>query len=380
MSQFLNQKILYIYRGNEEMNLLKIGLNLLRDSKLLAKSKGKELFSFATRHQSRTTVAQGFNESSLLLCHMTDYAPVNGVIRSARDSVFAKTGVNSIRDSVHFSLNHPVKGHICGNWDNKKYCVMIPFDSALKVNDKGKFVAGYTADIFTSGSVRLPKGSVIVRYNKRLKPGRYIVRDASKIKQFKDTHGILLIDSAVPPAQISDNVIRKLGYDVFDESFSAGIVGKTKKNCVTNMKKFNTMAQRNGIIPMTHSASPNAIIEMLFAAFAAGGKYENKAEVLEIIKGINKISKQSKIPLEIDIDMFYKLVEKSKTPKQALELIKNEMNLKPTLVANYKKFIPDRETAKRIQQQYIFLSKEIISQYDKNLNAIQKPTIKKLFG
>ncbi|MBP3848041.1 hypothetical protein J6I39_09890, partial [bacterium] len=62
-----------MYRGNEEMNLLKIGLNLLRDSKLLAKSKGKELFSFATRHQSRTTVAQGFNESSLLLCHMTDY-------------------------------------------------------------------------------------------------------------------------------------------------------------------------------------------------------------------------------------------------------------------------------------------------------------------
>ena len=363
------------------MSLAKIGLNLFRDSKLLARSNGgRELFSFATRHPSRTTVAQGFNESSLLLCHMTDYAPVNGIIRSTRDSVFAKTGVNSIRDSVHFSINHTVKGHMGGNWDNKKYCIMLPFNSALKANDKGKFVAGYTADIFTSGSVRLPKGSVIVRHNKRLKPGKYIVRDASKIKQFKDTHGILLIDSSVPPTQISDNVIRKLGYDVFDESFTAGIVGKTKKSCITNMKKFNTMAQRNGIIPMTHSASPNVIIEMLFAAFAAGGKYINKAEVLEIIKGIKKMTKHSNIPLEIDIDMFYKLVEKSKTPKQALELIKKEMNLKPTLVANFKKVIPDKKTAKRVQQQYIFFSKEVIRQFDETLDAIQKPTIKKLFG
>lgn len=363
------------------MSLSKICLNLFMDSKLLARSNGgRKLFSFATRHPSRTTVAQGFNESSLLLCHMTDYAPVNGIIRSARDSVFAKTGVKSIRDSVHFSMNHTVKAHIGGNWDNKKYCIMIPFDSALKANDKGKFVAGYTADIFTSGSVRLPKGSVIVRHNKRLKPGKYIVRDASKIKQFKDTHGILLIDSSVLPAQISDNVIRKLGYDVFDESFTAGIVGKTKKSCITNMKKFNTMAQRNGIIPMPHSASPNIVVQMLFASLAAGGKYKNKAELLDMIKEIKTMSTKTNIPVEIDIDMFYKLVEKSKTPKQALYLIKKEMNLIPTLVSNYKKIVPDKKTAKLVQNQYLNFSKLALEKLDKTLDAFQKPTIKKLFG
>ena len=48
------------------MNLAEIGLNLLRDAKLLARSKGgKQLFSFASRHPLRTTVTQGFNENSL---------------------------------------------------------------------------------------------------------------------------------------------------------------------------------------------------------------------------------------------------------------------------------------------------------------------------
>ncbi len=93
----------------------------------------------------------------LVAVHMTDYLPVNGEIKSL-NSVFPNL---SLRNTVHFALNHPVASHIEGNWDNRKYAVLAPLKNLS--NEKENHLTNFNVvDTFFVGDVKLPKGSTVI--------------------------------------------------------------------------------------------------------------------------------------------------------------------------------------------------------------------------
>lgn len=110
------------------------------------------------------------NISDLVLVHLTDYIPEDGVIKSSKDAgVTVEQSIEiggetytiqypSERGSVHFCLNGEVESHNYGNWDGMKYAIIIP----LEKMDMQSIVGGISVDIYTRGSVQIPEGSYIL--------------------------------------------------------------------------------------------------------------------------------------------------------------------------------------------------------------------------
>lgn len=113
-------------------------------------------------------IPREYNEKgmeSIVLVHKTDYIPHSSKIRSNRDAKAIagtietkfndgsdyKIDVPSKRRTVHFSMNGEVGSHSYGNWDSKKYAIIIPFNDIPKEN----IAAVNTADTWTKDSVRL---------------------------------------------------------------------------------------------------------------------------------------------------------------------------------------------------------------------------------
>ena len=113
-------------------------------------------------------IPREYNEKgmeSIVLVHKTDYIPHSSKIRSNRDAKAIagtietkfndgsdyKIDVPSKRRTVHFSMNGEVGSHSYGNWDSKKYAIIIPFNDIPKEN----IAAANPEDTWTKDSVRL---------------------------------------------------------------------------------------------------------------------------------------------------------------------------------------------------------------------------------
>lgn len=113
-------------------------------------------------------IPREYNEKgmeSIVLVHKTDYIPHSSKIRSNRDAKAIagtietkfndgsdyKIDVPSKRRTVHFSMNGEVGSHLYGNWDSKKYAIIIPFNDIPKEN----IAAANPEDTWTKDSVRL---------------------------------------------------------------------------------------------------------------------------------------------------------------------------------------------------------------------------------
>ena len=85
-------------------------------------------------------------ERDLIMVHKTNFLPINGVMYSARDTgaktfvTFTLNGKNHQieylvgNDTLHFALNGPVRDHMLGNWNDKKYAILIPYNEVEKSN------------------------------------------------------------------------------------------------------------------------------------------------------------------------------------------------------------------------------------------------------
>lgn len=108
--------------------------------------------------------------SDLVLIHKTEYPPIDSIIKSSKDAgALGKSSFwvgekeyyvryPSERETVHFCLNGEVESHNMGDFDNRKYAIIIPF----KAMDRSNIVGGNTVDTYTKGSVDIPKGSYIL--------------------------------------------------------------------------------------------------------------------------------------------------------------------------------------------------------------------------
>lgn len=100
--------------------------------------------------------------SDLVLVHVTDYLPKDGIIRTPKSagatlnaSFYGKEfKVARERETIHFCVNGCVSSHEFGNFD-AKYAIIIP----LKNINKEKIEDGCLVDIFAKDDFEIPAGS-----------------------------------------------------------------------------------------------------------------------------------------------------------------------------------------------------------------------------
>ncbi len=316
------------------MGLGKIALKLFRSR--MVNDNSKKLFSFATKH-SLFDKSGEFSQDGLVLVHLTDFAPTEGIIKTAKDAI------GHTRNSVHFAVNHAVVSHGMGNWSARKYAVIMPFESTVKKKGN-KIIGGVATDLYSRGSIKIPKGSVIVRHNANIPKGKYRVVDSSKIEEFKKLKGIKVIESSEENMpKVTDDIITKLGYETKSTSFPLRW-GKEygDNNGYEMLDKFNKFLKRHKMKPMFHSYTPNGRIEAICEnlGFRAGHsntwivKDKNgeiilnyKDKYIKILEDIVENAKTHNYKSEYDISKLIEIINNSKTPKDAERTILKCFNL-----------------------------------------------------
>ena len=291
-----------------------------------------ELFSFAKQHKFLTSDGK-ISEDGLALVRLDDDIPKNGILRTVRDKIKGPEGSKGSRNSLHFAINHPVQAVACENsqrysWANKKHAYILPF------NEVKNIVGGNPVDIYTKGSVKLPKGTVIIRQNRSIPEGKYKVIDAEKIKKFKNLHGVKVIETAQTPHEATPYILEKLGYEV-----------KPCGNCSwadTIDKNFLDFMKSKNLFVSMHSYTPNARIEFMIEAIAdrayfnmgwqlksTTGEtlYNYRDAFAKCIDSIENMAKKYNYPLDFDTKKLKKIIEKAKTPQQAMAKIQKELKL-----------------------------------------------------
>ena len=171
------------------------------DSSLFSWAKKQPEYSF---HQMKP--------NSVALVHMTNFFPKNGEILSTNLATKAIDGVGASRTTIHFCLNKPVVEHIYGKgWSTMDYAIILPFKEVMKNTPKSKMLCGINEDFMFQDLVKLPKGSVIVKYNPNVPSGNFLTSDAFE--------GIKLVESSNRKlSQSADTVIKKMGFTTYDDA------------------------------------------------------------------------------------------------------------------------------------------------------------------
>jgi hypothetical protein len=97
------------------------------------------------------------SEKDFVLVHKTNHLPIGGMIHPSMQP-------NRLRSTVHCTLNGWVANYRLNDWDSCKYTILIPFD-ALDAQAKSQIVTFNPIDTFFLGSLKLPKGSIIIGKN-----------------------------------------------------------------------------------------------------------------------------------------------------------------------------------------------------------------------
>ena len=275
------------------------------------------------------------NENALCLVHMSDFGPSAGKIMSVRDAMGAS------RNSVHFTLNHPVESHSLGSWEKCKFAYIMPYKATKEANAASKIIEGLPHDLYTNGSVTIPEGSVIVKYNKNIESGKVL------LSTDKNLSGVKIIETSDDVYGTVNDVIEKMGYTKATPNNVGGFSSRTStketitEDLTTECQAWMNFCKTQGIKPMQHGYSPNGtaeqIIETLYM-MATTNKWKNgsfnsdyKKIILESIEAIKKRVNEDGYFVSMDLDKLAEIVSKSFTPRIALYRIKHQMNIKPIL-------------------------------------------------
>lgn len=88
----------------------------------------------------------------LIAVHLTDTFPEDGILRTR-----FSYDPSIIRDTIHFSINGSVGSHMYGNWDNKRYAILVPLERI-----KDRIVNYNPVDTFILGDLELSESSWIL--------------------------------------------------------------------------------------------------------------------------------------------------------------------------------------------------------------------------
>ena len=164
----------------------------------------KKLFSWAKRKPALSMTK--VNPESLVMVHRTNYFPQGGKILSRSASTRNTNGISEYRPTIHFALNKSVTEHAYGaSWNCMEYSIILPFKETVESMPKSKVIGGIQDDFFFIDSVKLPKGSIIIKRNSD------IAKDQLKVSEIFD--GVRLVETSTDDMKkTTDLIIEKMGY------------------------------------------------------------------------------------------------------------------------------------------------------------------------
>ncbi|HBG48654.1 MAG TPA: hypothetical protein DDW90_03970 [Cyanobacteria bacterium UBA9971] len=315
---------------------------------------------------------------NLVAVHLTDYMPVNGIIKTTRAATKDANGASAYRNTVHFALNHGVYEHQLGNWNDKKIAVLAPLDGIMRSNSRENIIGGEIKDFFIKDSVKLPEGSIIVRHNPDIPNGKLKVINGEAIDEFKNTKGIKVLETSGNVRETANKAVEMMGYTRMDkmQQEMAGIpeelinikqedlfsnpelleksmsidISKTMNAAEEINKSWESFVKANGFKRYQHTTSPygrsEALIEGVKLAALKGNSWEHemagsfltkkgekinyREEFLKIIQEIKQsLGKDEK--LTYDIDKLENILKEAKDPQKAIQLIEERLKLKPMI-------------------------------------------------
>lgn len=285
------------------------------------------LFSFAKKHPLKNKNNE-ILEDGLALCRMDNNIPQKDMLRTTRDLITGEFNSKGVRNSLHFSLNHPVIGHESADWSKHKYFYIMPFNKVPNI------VGGSPVDIFTKGSVRIPKGTVIVRQNMNIPEGKYKITRAQAIEEFKDLKGVKVIETNKPAHNVGEQILKKLGYEPQIGGLSYGW------NDIVEPEFLNFLKQK-GLFSAVHAFTPNARIEQLLELIFNRGHFNRewtvtnngqkifdfKDEYIKVLKYLEEFSQKNNYPIDFNTKKIMAIIQEAKTPKEAAKRINQELKL-----------------------------------------------------
>jgi len=104
-----------------------------------------------------------------VLVRLVDYCQENNELKSNKQnnvkgklhSFLGDIEVLNARDTIHFTVNGHVTSHSLGNWDIRKYAIIIPFKEFLDKN-KERVVLTNVEDFYVRNNVQLPENAIIL--------------------------------------------------------------------------------------------------------------------------------------------------------------------------------------------------------------------------
>lgn len=225
------------------------------------------------------------NLEGLILVHKTDYAPQGSKIKSAKETKSYVEETHSIagyqipiktyksRNTVHFAVNGEVSSHFEGNWEEKKYAILIPFTDI----PKEKYASVSPEDTYTIGGVNLTPNSWI------------LVPKGEKELVKKNNPNINIIEyEGKNVTKYADQLVRMLGYSIQ----SIDTHGWRDSN---NHKKYTINMMNNGYKLDMHSYSEYAHeerFETYMQAVAQMMQYiNNNQELLDKKNFLDEVTK-----------------------------------------------------------------------------------------
>ncbi len=317
-----------------------------------------------------------------VLVHMSDYLPVNGIILSTKNASIDKKGLRKVRNTVHFAVNQTVPPNNIGlSWNSKPVGIIAPLDGVLLNNPKKNIIGGQPQDFYIKDRVKLPEGTVIVRYSKKVPSGKLKVINPRNIDSLRKTKGLTVIETSDNVRNVTNNYIEKMGYTRLDKLYAKEAslpkeyvdIDIEKRNSDENYKQYllnskninkiitadmnlkqswQNMANVVGFkVYKNHQTSPYGKSEFLIDSVNLLAKYNNswedkistfnvftqkddvvrinyKKDFLDVIDSIRG-NLQPNEELSYDIEKFKDNIITSQTPQEALDKLAQEQQIKP---------------------------------------------------
>ena len=298
-------------------------------------SADKSLFPFAKYHPLEDAAGK-LREDGMVLCRMTKNLPTSeGKVLSFYDAL------GYPRNSVHFSINHPVEAHWGGDWDEMPFGILMPMESTLR-DKANKFLGGIAQDFYSIGSVKIPKGTVIVRHAKDVPAGKLRVINARKIEEFKKLKGVKIIETSEENIRDAfQTVIRKLGYETKFPNASCAANDFCTEEVFNLEKKFVEFLKSKGLRSVMHSYTPDANIAFILnniRMLANDNKawkiiksgnvlFDYKREILKTIDDVKMFAEQKQLPVHLNIDTLKTIIARSDSPSEAYNIISKDLKI-----------------------------------------------------
>lgn len=157
--------VLSLMGDTEAMSLLKHKKTQLKN--LEDNNKEKDL------QKQRDQIAEGrrvepLKLQDLVAVHTTRYQPKRNGDQWEVQSTFDATNGKGVRQSIHFSLNHAVEGHMYGSWEGAQIVIISPLNKIIEQNGTPTLLN--TVDTFFEVSpgttLKLPQETTIIKPGK----------------------------------------------------------------------------------------------------------------------------------------------------------------------------------------------------------------------